>query len=140
MPIDLSHIAGAVDNSLARGRALALSYNDVSGYPTVSSRGSTQVLSGTELGVWTRNPNDGLATGVAANPEVSLALFDPETSPFMLSIRGTARVDASQNDRVYDGMIQGERDYDPDKGGVAIIIDVTSVRGYGAEGPIEQSA
>ena len=39
-----------------------------------------------------------------------------------------------------DGMIQGERDYDPDKGGVAIIIDVTSVRGYGAEGPIEQSA
>ena len=97
------------------------------------------MLSATELGVWTRNPNDGLATGVAANPEVSLALFDPETSPFMLSIRGTARVDASQNDRVYDGMIQGERDYDPDKGGVAIIIDVTSVRGYGAEGPIEQS-
>jgi hypothetical protein len=37
-------------------------------------------------------------------------------------------------------MIQGERDYDPDKGGVAIIIEVTSVRGYGAEGPIEQSA
>ena len=25
------------------------------------------------------------------------------------------------------------------EGGVAIIIDVTSVRGYGAEGPIEQS-
>ena len=25
-------------------------------------------------------------------------------------------------------------------GGVAIIIEVTSVRGYGAEGPIEQSA
>lgn len=68
MPIDLSHIAGAVDNSLARGRALALSYNDVSGYPTVSFRGSTQVLSATELGVWTRNPNDGLATGVAATP------------------------------------------------------------------------
>jgi hypothetical protein len=140
MSIDLSHIAGAVDHSLARGRALALAYNDVDGYPSVSYRGSTHVLSATELGVWTRNPNDGLAKGVSANPDVSLALFDPETSPFMLSIRGKARVDASQSDRVYDAMIQGERDYDPDKGGVAIIIEVTSVRGYGAEGPIEQSA
>ena len=140
MSIDLSHIAGAVDHSLARGRALALAYNDVDGYPSVSYRGSTHVLSATELGVWTRNTNDGLAKGVSANPDVSLALFDPETSPFMLSIRGKARVDASQNDRVYDAMIQGERDYDPDKGGVAIIIEVTSVRGYGAEGPIEQSA
>ena len=128
MSIDLQHIAGAVDHSLARGRALALAYNDVDGYPSVSYRGSTHVLSATELGVWTRNPNDGLAKGVSANPDVSLALFDPETSPFMLSIRGTARVDASQNDRVYDAMIQGERDYDPDKGGVAIIIEVTSVR------------
>jgi hypothetical protein len=36
-------------------------------------------------------------------------------------------------------MIQGERDYDPDKGVVTIIIDVTLVRGYGAESPIEQS-
>ena len=42
-----------------------------------------------------------------------------------------------------------EQDYEREKlneriarlsGGVAIIIDVTSVRGYGAEGPIEQSA
>ena len=66
MSIDLSHVADAINHSLGRGRALALAYNDVAGYPSVSFRGSTHVLSATELGVWTRNPDDGLAKGVAA--------------------------------------------------------------------------
>ncbi len=76
---------------------------------------------------------------MAANPQVTLAIFDPETNPMMLSIRGSARVDASHNDVVYNAMIEGERDYDPEKGGVTVIIDVTSVRGFGHEGPISQT-
>ena len=140
MSIQLNEFSAVINESLLRGRAAAVAYVDGDGFPAVSYRGSTQILSETQLAVWTRNPADGLATGVAANPKVTIAVFDPESSPMMLSIRGNARVDAGQNDAVYNGMIQGERDYDPDKGGVAIVIDVTSVRGFGHEGPVNQTA
>ena len=50
---------------------------DQDGYPAVSHRGSTHVISPNQLAIWTRNPNDGLATGIAANPKVTVAFFDP---------------------------------------------------------------
>jgi D-sedoheptulose 7-phosphate isomerase len=65
MSIDLSHVAGAVDHSLARGRALALAYNDVDGYPSVSYRGSTHVLSATELGAIAITTDSSILTAVA---------------------------------------------------------------------------
>ena len=58
----------------------------------------------------------------------------------LLSIRGRARVDPSADDAVYAGMIEGERGQDPDRKGVAVVIDVESVRGFGADGPFQLSA
>ena len=140
MSIDLTGpIQHVIDGSLERaGRACAVGYIDQDGYPAVSHRGSTHVISPTQLAVWTRQPNDGLAKGVAANPRVTVAFFDPAGDPLMLSMRGTARVDASRNDEVYAGIGAMEQGYDPDKGGVAVIIDVESVRGFGAGGPVVQ--
>ena len=37
-------------------------------------------------------------------------------------------------------MIEGERNQDPDRGGVAVVVDVESVFGFGADGAFEQSA
>ena len=140
MSIDLTgDIKNVIDGALERaGRAPAVGYIDQDGYPAVSHRGSTHVISPNQLAIWTRNPNDGLATGVAANPKVTVAFFDPAGSPLMLSMRGTARVDASRNDEVYAGIGGAEQGYDPDKNGVAVIIDVETVRGFGHEGPISQ--
>ena len=140
MSIDLTGpIQNVIDGSLERaGRACAVGYIDEDGYPAVSHRGSTHVISPTQLALWTRNPADGLATGVAANPKVTIAFFDPAGDPLMLSMRGTARVDASRNDEVYAGIGAMEQSYDPDRGGVAVIVDVESVRGFGAGGPVVQ--
>ena len=140
MPIDLTGpIQNVIDGALERaGRAPAIGYIDQDGYPAVSHRGSTHVISPTQLAIWTRNPNDGLATGVAANPKVTVAFFDPAGNPLMLSMRGSARVDASRNDEVYAGIGAAEQGYDPDKGGVAVIIDVETVRGFGVDGPVVQ--
>lgn len=140
MSIDLNEFAPVINELVLRGRAAAVSYIDGDGFPAVSFRGSTQVHSATQLAIWARNPSDGLAVGVAANPQVTLAIFDPEGNPMMLSIRGNARVDASQNDVVYNKTVEVERNYDPEKGGVAVIIDVTSVRGFGDAGPVSQTA
>ncbi len=139
MSIDLNEFAPVINESLLRGRAAAVSYIDGDGFPAVSFRGSTQIHSATQLAIWVRNPSGGLAADITANPKVTLAIFDPEGNPMMLSIRGNARVDASQNDVVYNTTIEAERNYDPEKGGVAVIIDVTSVRGFGNEGPVSQT-
>ena len=140
MSIDLTgDIKNVIDGALERaGRAPAVGYIDQDGYPAVSHRGSTHVISPNQLAIWTRNPNDGLATGVAANPKVTVSFFDPGGDPIMLSMRGTARVDASRNDEIYAGIGDAERGYDPDKNGVAVIIDVETVRGFGHEGGISQ--
>jgi hypothetical protein len=138
--IDLTGpIQSVLDGSLERaGRACAIGYIDGDGYPAVSHRGSTHVVSPTQLAIWTRQPNDGLATGIAADPRVTISFFDPAGSPFMLSMRGRARVDASRDDEVYAGIGGAEQGYDPDRSGVAVIIEVESVRGFGADGPIVQ--
>jgi hypothetical protein len=36
-------------------------------------------------------------------------------------------------------MIEGERDQDPDRVGVAVVIDVQTVQGFAADGGFEQS-
>ena len=140
MSIDLTgDIQNVIDGALERaGRAPAVGYIDQDGYPAVAHRGSTHVISPNQLAVWARNPEDGMAKAVAANPKVTVAFFDPGGNPIMLSMRGHARVDASRNDEIYAGIGGAEQGYDPDKGGVAIIIDVETVRGFGHEGGISQ--
>jgi hypothetical protein len=134
-------IASAIDGAAARGHQLAISYLDDDGYPAVSFRGSLQVLSATQLGLWARRVDDGLARAIGERPKVSLVYYEPGgPGPMLLSIRGRARVDPSADDAVYAGMIEGERGQDPDRNGVAVVIDVESVRGFGADGPFQLSA
>ena len=59
--------------------------------------------------------------------------------PLFLSIEGRARVAPELNDQVGDGMIQGERNLDPERGGVAVVIELDSVAGAGADGFFQQT-
>jgi hypothetical protein len=52
-----------------------------------------------------------------------------------LAFQGRARVEPSANDEVYAAMIDGEKRQDPERNGVAILIDVDNVSGFGADGP-----
>jgi hypothetical protein len=140
--LDLTgEIALAVDGAAGRGHALVVGYVDDAGYPVTSFRGSTHVHGPTQLALWARKQTDGLAKAIGANPQVTLLYFDREgPGPFFLSFRGKARVAPEADDAVYAGMSQGERDLDPERQGVAVLIDVESVFGAGASGPIQQSA
>lgn len=134
-------IASAIDGALLRGSPVVLAYVTPDGHPSVSFRGSTQVHSADQLAVWARNPETGLAAAVAGNPYVSLAYFGGADGPGpkFLSIKGRARVDPSANDTVYAAMVAAERDLDREKGGVAVIIDVDSVFGFGSGGQFQQA-
>jgi hypothetical protein len=138
-PIDLTtNIAGAVDGALGRGHPLAIAYAAEDGSPAISFRGSTQVYSGDQLAIWARKADSGIAAAIAKNPSVALVFLDPEADPRYLSIRGRAHLDPAANDKVYSSMLQGERDADPDRKGVAVVIDVDSVAGGGSAGYFQQ--
>jgi hypothetical protein len=134
-------IAQAINAAALRGHTLALGYVDDDGYPAVSFRGSTQVYGPRQLAIWVRKPDDGFARAIATRPKVTLAYYGPGgPGPFFLSIRGRARVVPSANDAVYAAIIEGERGQDPDRMGVAVLIDVETVRGFGAEGAFQLDA
>jgi hypothetical protein len=112
---------------------MVLSYVNADGYPSLSTRGSTHVHGPQQLAVWARNPEGGLQKAIASNPKVGLIAFNMD--PFtLLFFTGRARVDASQNDSVWEKIPDGEKGLDPDRNGVAVIIDLDSIKGLGGEG------
>jgi hypothetical protein len=56
-----------------------------------------------------------------------------------LSIEGRARVAPEINDEVWAAIIDGERQQDPERNGVAVLIEVDSVTGAGAGGFFQQT-
>ena len=132
-------IAAAIDSAAERGHAASLGYIDDDGYPAVSFRGSTRVYGPQQLAIWARKPDDGFARAIASRPQVSLVYYGPGgPGPMYLVFRGRAHVDPSVNDAVYARIPEGERQQDPDKQGVAVIVDVESVQGFAADGPFRQ--
>jgi hypothetical protein len=137
--LDLTgEIASAIDGAALRGRTLAVAYISDDGYPSVSFRGSTQVHGPEQLAIWARKVDEGFAKAIAKRPEVSLVYYGPDgPGPMYLSIRGRARAVPSVDDEVYARMIDGEKAQDPERKGVAILIDVETVSGFGADGPFQ---
>jgi hypothetical protein len=134
-------IASGVNGASARGHAVTIGYIDGDGHPVVTFRGSTQVHSPTQLALWARKASDGIVVAIADRHRVSLLFYETDgPGPRYLSIRGRARVDESTNDKVYANMIEGERKQDPDRKGIAVVIDVESVRGFGGGGPFSMEA
>jgi hypothetical protein len=141
--LDLSgSVAEAIDGAALRGRTAVLGYVGDDGYAAISFRGSLQVHGPTQLACWSRKTEGGLVAAIAEDPKVSVLYYGgPDgPGPMFVSFHGLAHVDATANDAVYEGMIEGERGQDPDRGGVAIVIDVQTVRGFGADGSFEQAA
>lgn len=138
--IDLSgDIAEAINGAAAAGRAITIAYVDEDGTPSMSFRGSTQVYSKDQVAVWARTPDQGLPVNVKERPKVSLLYYDRQTpGPFFLTIKGRARVAPEANEHVYDHMIKGEQERDPERKGVAVVVDVDSVSGAGPDGRISQ--
>jgi hypothetical protein len=139
--IDLTgDIQAAIDGSLLRGAPVVVGYVDGEGKPSLSYRGSAQVYSKDQLAVWARNPDDGFVKEITNKPDVALLFLALDgTSPRFLSIRGRARLDPSANETVYTSMVPGEQERDPDRKGVAVLIDVDSVIGAGNDGQFQQS-
>jgi hypothetical protein len=136
--IDLNgKIKSALNGAYARGFPVSVAYVDGDGKPHVSLRGSVQVVSSTEIGLWARKRDDGLVRAIEANPNVALLFFGnlPDGSRLRAAFNGRARSDPARNREIYDAMGEVEQNYDPDAKGVAVIVAIETVAGMTEEGP-----
>jgi hypothetical protein len=141
--LDLTgEIAEAIDGAALRGETAVLGYVGDDGYAALSFRGSLQVHSQTQLAFWSRQAEGGAVAAIADDPKVSVLYYGGADGPgpVFLSFHGLAHVEPAADDAVYAAMIEGERGQDPDRAGVAVVIDVQSVRGFAAGGGFEQAA
>ncbi len=129
-----SALKETVNTALARGRMISVAYVSPEGRPELSFRGSVQAYSDTQLAIWVRNPVGGILNAVATGRPHIVLLYGElgAQSKTFVTFRGRGRVETSESVRrkVYDDSPEVERDFDKDRKGVALIIDLDSVEGF----------
>jgi len=125
-----------IDNALKERHPMLITYVDETGQPNLTFRGSTQVFSDHQLAIWVRNEGGKMLRSIQKNPKVAL-MYRDEDAKATYNFQGRAWIDKSEAARkkVYDAMAQVERDHDFAHLGVAMIIDLDLVEGYGGLGP-----
>ena len=142
MPVVLTpEIKELVNNGLASGNPLLLAAVTSDSKPLLSFRGSTQVYSDGQLGLWIRNTSGGTIEAIKGNPQVAM-MYRSATTP-MLQFHGRARIATDEaereRERVFGNAPEREQKSDPERKGVAIVIDLVKVEGVlkiGPDGPV----
>ncbi|MCH8939843.1 MAG: pyridoxamine 5'-phosphate oxidase family protein [Chloroflexi bacterium] len=133
-PIKLTEaMVDALANALENGTPTIAAYVNEHGQPSMSTRGTTQVFSDNEIALWARSRDTGMAKAVKQNPLVSVFYYAHMGKPASgsLQFQGRARVEEDQAicDRVYEGSPALEQRADPERKGIAIIIELDKVSG-----------
>ncbi len=125
-----------VDSALATRHPMMVAYVDPSGQPILSFRGSTQSFSEDQLAIWVRNSDGNFLNAIARNPKIALMYRDEDTKA-TYQFQGRARVstDEAARNRIYAGMAEAERNHDPARTGIALIIDLDRVEGWAGMSP-----
>ncbi len=134
-------VKGIVNSALANNTPLIVAYTDEKGAPNLSLRGSTQVYSDTQLSIWVRHANGGMANALRKNPHMTLMFRDPPTRT-NLTFEGRAHFEADPEvrERVFDLAPEVEQKHDPGHIGAALIIDIDRVTGNTPRGAVRMQA
>ena len=131
-PVEIIPLAARplINNARIMERTFAVAYTDENGNPSLTYRGSVQVLDDTTLCAWIRQAGGSLARSIARNPKMSLAYRDEFRA--MMIIEGRARIDNSDalRERVWELTPEGEQNHDPARKGVPLIVEVDKMTGY----------
>jgi general stress protein 26 len=122
-------------NALNDGVAIVVGYVDRDGDPHVSPYGSLHATGDDQLGLWVRNPKGDLIEGIARNAKVAV-FYAQLSSRTFVRMRGRARVvtGAAERAKVFEGMHPFEQRGDPQRKGVAVLIDLDRAEGRAADG------
>ena len=127
-------IKARVDNALNDGYPLSLVAVSPEAEPLVSFRGSAQSFGGDALAFWVRAAPSATLSAIAANPQVAMIYTNMPDRKFYV-FRGRARVteNPAERDAIWEGQHPLEKDRDPERNGVAVIIDLDRVSGSGID-------
>jgi len=123
-------LKGIINTALSERTPMVLASVDAEGKPRLTFRGSVQTFSDDQVGFWARNPVGGTTDNIAANPQISMIMRNPDTR-VVLQIMGRARrVEGADRDRVYANAPEIEQRGDPDKKGAGVVVDLDRVEGF----------
>jgi len=129
--IDLKQFAEIVDNARTdgdRGQSTGLVATSNDGQPDVALKGSLLVWDADHLAWWERGRAETEA-GVRSNPLVAVLVRNVTRDKRTIRFYGEAQiVDDAMRERIWERVIQVEKDTDPEKQGVAILVRVDRVR------------
>ena len=130
--IDLTQFSEIVDNARTdgdRGQSTGLVATVNSGQPDLALKGSLMVWDADQLAWWERGHAETEA-GVRANPRVAVLVRNLARDKRSLRFYGTARIvdDAALRERIWERVIPIEKETDPEKTGVAVLVRVDRVR------------
>ncbi len=131
-------IRQAIDGAFEARNPIVLGYVGDDEAPHLSFRGSTQVFGPDRVAIWVRNADGGFVRAIRTRPRVTL-LYRSSEPRRVLTLSGRARIEPSANDTVYEKAHPAERDRDPDRKGVAVVIDLDEVTGFGPSGPVRMT-
>ena len=130
--IDLTQFAEIVDNARTDGErgvgtGVVATSND--GQPDLALKGSLMVWDADHLAWWERGRAETEAA-VRANPHVAILVRNLVRDRRALRFYGDARIveDPQLRERIWDRVNQVEKDTDPEKQGVAVLVRVDRVR------------
>jgi uncharacterized pyridoxamine 5'-phosphate oxidase family protein len=127
-----------VNDALTSGNPLLFAAVDQHKKPVLSFRGSTQVYSDDQLSFWLRNTSGSTVEAIKQNPNVAF-MYRSATTP-LLQFKGRARIatDPAERRRIFEAAPEREQQADPDRKGLAILVDLDAVEGvlgFGPNGP-----
>jgi pyridoxamine 5'-phosphate oxidase-like protein len=122
-------VRGVINNALANQTPVAVTYVDANGVPHSSLRGSTCIIGPTQFAIWVRHADGGLPQAVVNNPNVSL-LYNDRRAGATVIVNGKAHVaeDEETRRRVFEMSPEVEQTHDPNRHGVALVIDVVRLQ------------
>ena len=130
--IDLLQFSEIVDNARTDGErgqntGVVATAND--GRPDVALKGSLMVWDADHLAWWERGRAETEAA-VRANPQVAVMVRNSTRDRRTLRFHGEARIvdDPALRERIWERVIQVEKDTDPEKNGVAVLVRIDRVR------------
>jgi Pyridoxamine 5'-phosphate oxidase len=118
-------VKGLINNALANQTPVVITYVDEQGAPHSSLRGSTSVISPIQFAIWVRHGDGGLPQAIVNNPNVSLFYSDRRANA-TVNVMGKARIaeDGDTRRRVYEQAPEVEQTHDPQRHGLAVVVDV----------------
>lgn len=130
--IDLTQFSEIIDNARIdgeKGQSTGVVATSNNGEPDVALKGSLMVWDADHLAWWERGHGETEA-GVAANPNVAVMVRNVVRDRRTLRFYGQARIvaDADERERIWERVLQVEKDTDPEKTGVAVLVRVDRVR------------